>query len=267
MQSILLSNSGITNLLLSLQHATVELSQSLRQCSFPPVPSLPTLSDAQPLAPFDIPAELSALRVQKKELEETMQEMEEEAEDMSTAMERMQREHDQLQTRTLSLASQVLMLEKALREGIDLRGNRVFAGIEGILGDATKVDGVETVETVETEETMETMETMETETVETDQGKIVETEKPIESATTEKSEKLENQEMEKLREALEQEKAKNRDYLRQLTDLKDVEPRGMFKNSGTRGGSERTSVGRAAWRALSECRRAGRPTNQRFSRG
>ena len=58
MQSILLSNSGITNLLLSLQHATVELSQSLQQCSFPPVPSLPALSDAQPLAPFDIPAEL-----------------------------------------------------------------------------------------------------------------------------------------------------------------------------------------------------------------
>ena len=147
MQSILLSNSGITNLLLSLQHATVELSQSLQQCSFPPVPSLPALSDAQPLAPFDIPAELSALRVQKKELEETMQEMEEEAEDMSTAMKRMQREHDQLQTRTLSLASQVLMLEKALREGIDLRGNRIFAGIEEKLGDAVKSDSVETVET------------------------------------------------------------------------------------------------------------------------
>ena len=73
--------------------------------------------------------------------------------------------------------------------------------------------------------------------------------------------------MEELREALAQEKAKNRDYLRQLTDLKEVEPRGMFKNSGTRGRSEKTRVGRAAWRALSECKRAGRPTNQRFSRG
>ena len=76
--------------------------------------------------------------------------------------------------------------------------------------------------------------------------KIVETEKPIDSSTTKKSEKSEKLEMEKLREALEQEKAKNRDYLRQLTDLKEVEPRGMFKNSGARGRSEKTSVGRAA---------------------
>ncbi|CBK22048.2 LOW QUALITY PROTEIN: uncharacterized protein [Blastocystis hominis] len=127
LQSVLLSNSGITNLLLSLQHATVELSQSLQQCSFPPAPSLPALSDAAPLAPLDIPAELSALRVQKKELEETMQEMEEEAEDMSTAMDRMQREHDQLQTQTLSLASQArkgaARRHRSPRES-DLRRNR-----------------------------------------------------------------------------------------------------------------------------------------------
>ena len=63
------------------------------------------------------------------------------------------------------------------------------------------------------------------ETESNDHGDVVETgetEKPMEADAMGKLGKPEKLEVEKLKEALKQEKAKNRDYLRQLAELKEV---------------------------------------------
>ena len=69
-ESITILNSGIAELVNSLIQSTNNVSAVLEHSSLPSPPSLPVISDIGPISTLSIPAELSLLRNQKKELEE-----------------------------------------------------------------------------------------------------------------------------------------------------------------------------------------------------
>lgn len=132
-ESITILNSGIAELVNSLIQSTNNVSAVLEHSSLPSPPSLPVISDIGPISTLSIPAELSLLRNQKKELEETMQEMEEEAEDLNTTIEQLQRKCAEYETQTNTLAERVRLLEKQIRDNNDLHKNPLlFADNENV---------------------------------------------------------------------------------------------------------------------------------------